>query len=69
MAIPVNECGILTGEEMGGDLALQVCFVTCNEWNYWESCMDHDQQPVRPDSVEDFVRIGTRVNIAVHLYV
>lgn len=39
----------------------EVCFVTCNEWNYWESCMDHEHQPVEPDNVADFVRIGTKV--------
>ena len=47
-----------------GGFALQVCFVTCNEWNYWEKCMDHDQQPVSPDNVDDFIRIGTRVRIS-----
>ena len=41
---------------------MQVCFVACNEWNYWEKCMDHDQQPVSPDSVDDFLRVGTRVS-------
>lgn len=41
----------------------QVCFVSCNEWNYWEKCMEHDQQPVSPDNPEDFLRIGTKASI------
>lgn len=43
-------------------LVVQVCFVTCNEWNYWEKCMEHDQQPVIPENPNDFVRIGTKVH-------
>ena len=39
----------------------QVCFVTCNEWNYWEKCMEHDSQPVDPERSEDFVRVNTKV--------
>lgn len=39
---------------------LQVCFMTCNEWNYWEKCMEHEHQPVKPDRIDDFVRVGTK---------
>ena len=39
--------------------------MTCNEWNYWESCMDHKDQLVRPDSVDDFLRVNTRVRVVL----
>ena len=33
---------------------LQVCFLNCLVWNYWEECLEHKQMPINPNTPADF---------------
>ena len=34
--------------------SVQVCFLNCLVWNYWEECLEHTQMPINPNAPTDF---------------